>query len=66
MGKNYAWNHSTCACEFDKHCEIDEYLKNCTCVKIIIGDLVIACDEILDTQETMLAIQKIVTACTFL
>ena len=23
-------------CECDKHCQIDEYLKNCTCVKSII------------------------------
>ena len=30
---DYVWNPSTCACECDKDCEIDEYLKNSTCVK---------------------------------
>lgn len=41
MQKDHAWNHSTCAFECDKHCEIDEYLKDSICVK---NDLVIACD----------------------
>ena len=29
--KDYAWNPSLCACECDKDCEIDEYLKNYAC-----------------------------------
>ena len=29
--KDYAWNPSLCACEWDKDCEIDEYLKNYAC-----------------------------------
>ena len=36
---SYPWNTSTCACECDKHCEIDGYLKRCTFRKGIIDDL---------------------------
>lgn len=31
-----AWNSSTYAWECDKHCDVDEHLKNCICVKKII------------------------------
>ena len=41
--KDYAWNVIN----------ISDYLKTCTCVKSIIRDLVITCDEIVDTPETM-------------
>ena len=41
MQKDHAWNHSTCAFECDKHCKIDEYLKDSISKK---NDLVIACD----------------------
>ena len=51
--ENYAWKPSTCACECDKHCEIDKYLKNCTCVKSIIDDLLVTCDKTEDTPETV-------------
>ena len=37
------------ACEYDKYCQSGEYLKNCTCVKSVIGDLVIAFDKNVDT-----------------
>ena len=40
-----------CACECDKDCEIDKYLKQCTCIKRILDDLVFMCDEIIDTPE---------------
>ena len=48
-----AWNPNTYAYKCDKDCEIKEYLKNYTFVKSIIDDLVITCDEILDTPDTM-------------
>ena len=31
--ENYPFNPCSCASECDKDCEIDKYLKNCTCVK---------------------------------
>lgn len=39
---------------FDKHFDIDEYLKCCICIEFNIDDLVIACDEIVNTSETVL------------
>ena len=44
--KDYAWNPSLCARDWDKDCKIDEYLKNYACWKNVIDDFVIACDEI--------------------
>ena len=29
--EDHGWNPSTSACEYDKKCEIAEYLKDCTC-----------------------------------
>ena len=52
--EDYAWNPSTCACKCDKHCNIDEYLENCHFAKSITDDLVITCDEIIDTPEPVL------------
>ena len=51
--KKYALNPTMCACECDKNCEIDRYLKHCTCKKSIIDDLVFTCDEIIDMPETV-------------
>ena len=31
--EDYAWNPSTSAWEYDKKCEIGEYLKDCTCTR---------------------------------
>ena len=53
--KDYMWNPSTCDCECNKACKIDEYLdiKICSCEKILIRKLVLECeDEILNTTET--------------
>ena len=47
------WNSSTCACVYDKHCDIDEYLKHYICVRSNIDDLVITCDKIMNTTETV-------------
>ena len=33
--ENYVWNSVTCACECNKDCEIDDYLKNFTRIKSI-------------------------------
>ena len=52
--EDYAWSPSTSASECDKHCDIDEYLRNCTFTKSITVDLVITCDEIVETPETVL------------
>ena len=43
---DYAWNLSTCDCECNKACKIDEYLdnKNCLCEKRLIGKLVLECE----------------------
>ena len=51
--KDYAWNLRTCPYDYDKHCDIDEYLKNYTEGKIITNDLVITCDEIVDVPKTV-------------
>ena len=55
------WKFSTCDCECNKACRIDEYLdiKNYFCEKRLIGKLVSECeDEILNTTETLLNDKK--------
>ena len=50
-------NPSTCDCEHNKPCKIDEYLniKNCPCKKRPTGKLVLGYeDEILNTTESSL------------
>ena len=50
-------NSSTCECECNKACNIDEYLyiKNWPCEKRLLGKLVLECeDEILNRSETSL------------
>ena len=34
-----------------KKCRVDKYLKNCTCIKNIVHNLVVTCDEILNASE---------------
>ena len=50
--KGYAWNPSNCECEYDKSCDIGEYLdyKNCTCKKRLADILVKECDETIDEE----------------
>ena len=52
--KGYAWNPSNCECEFDKSCDVGEYLdyENCKCRKRLIDKLVNECDK--NTKETSL------------
>ena len=40
--KGYMWNPSTCACEWDKYCEVGQYLdyRECACRKKLIDDLI--------------------------
>ena len=48
--KGFIWNPSNCECEFDKSCDIGEYIdyKNCKCRKRIIDKLVEECSENID------------------
>ena len=58
---DYMWNRSTCDCEFNNACKINEYLdiKNCSCEKLVIGKLALECeDEILSAAETSLDDKK--------
>ena len=50
---DYDLNPSACACKCDKDCEIGQYLKDCECMKSIFDDLVVTCDEIINTPETI-------------
>ena len=50
-------NPSTCDCQCNNACKIDEHLdsEKCSCKKCLIGELVLECeDEILNTTETWL------------
>ena len=52
--KRYIWNPSNCECEFDKSCDVGEYLdyKNSKCRKRLVEKLVENCHEIV--EETSL------------
>ena len=54
------WNPSTCDCECNKVCETGEYLdiKNCLCLKILIGTLVLECDDVI-LNKPQLMIKKV-------
>ena len=56
------WNPSTCNCECNKACKINEYLdiKNYSCEKRLIGKLVLLHgDKILNTTENSLDYKKV-------
>ena len=60
---DYMLNPSTCGCECNKACKIDENLdiKNCSCEKLMFGVLALACEnEILNTTETSLDDKKVI------
>ena len=46
------WNPSTCSCECDKYCEIEQYLdyKNCVCRKRVIDNLIEQYNGIVDIE----------------
>ena len=48
--KGYAWNPSSCECEYDKSCNISEYLdyKKCKCKKSLVNKLVEEYNETID------------------
>ena len=52
--RGYIWNPSNCECEWDKSCDVGEYLdyKNCKCRKRQVDKLVEKCNEIV--EETSL------------
>ena len=63
--KGYKWNPSTCDCQCNEACKIDEYLdiKNYFCEKRLISKLILECkDEILNTTETLLNDKKVACA----
>lgn len=50
--EDFAWNPSICACECNKNCKIGKCFKDCVCRKSLVDDLVITCNQIVDTPET--------------
>ena len=48
--KGSIWNPSNCECEFDKSCDVGEYLEyeNCKCRKSLVDKLVEECTEYID------------------
>ena len=57
----HTWNPSTYGCEGNKACKIDKYLdiKNCSDEKLLIGKLVLECEnETLHTTENLLNHKK--------
>ena len=53
--KGFIWNPSNCECEFDKACDVGEYLdyENCKCRKKLVDKLVDECTE--TVEEVKLA-----------
>ena len=53
INKGFIWNPSNCECEYDKSCDIGEYLdyKNCKCRIMIIDKLIEECSENIDENE---------------
>ena len=51
--EDHVWNPRKCACECDKDCEIGEYLKDCECMKSLVDDAVVTCDEAKDIPRSV-------------
>ena len=45
--KEFIWNTSNCECEYDKSCDVGEYLdyENCKCRKRLVRKLLEECTE---------------------
>ena len=45
--KGFIWNPSNCECEYDKVCDVREYLdyENCKCRKKLVAPLIEECTE---------------------
>ena len=54
--KGFIWNPSNCDCEWDKNCDIGEYLdyENCKCREKLADKLIVECAETID--ETKLVV----------
>ena len=48
--KGYPWNPSNCECQYDKACDVCEYLdyENCKCSKRLVDKMADECDENID------------------
>ena len=48
--KGYPWNPSNCECQYDKVCDVCEYLdyENCKCRKRLVDEMADECDESID------------------
>ena len=55
--KVFAWNFSNYECEYDKSCDVGEYLdyENCKCRKRLVDKLVDECTKIIDEEKLTLA-----------
>ena len=53
----HARNPSTCACMCHKDCEIGKYFKDCKCMKCLVDNIVVTCDEVVDTPFTIAIIK---------
>ena len=51
--KGFIWNSSNCEWEWDKFCDIDEYIdySNCKCRKNLVDKLIEECPESIDKVE---------------
>ena len=68
--KGFTWNSSNCECEFDKLCDVGEYLdyENCKCRKKLVDELD-ECSETIDENEliyngTLNNYENVCNSCT--
>ena len=54
-GKGFNWNPSNYECEYDKSCDVGEYLdyKNCKCRKRLVDKLAEECSKNIDEKELL-------------
>ena len=68
--KGFIWNPSNCECEYDKSCDVGEYLdySNCKCMKKLFHKLVEECTENIDkieiASEMSININIVLAQCT--
>ena len=67
----FIWNPSNCDCEYDKLCDIGEYLdyRNCKCIKVLINKLFEECIENINGSEmiyngTLNNYKNVCSSCT--
>ena len=53
--EDYAWNPSICACQCNKDCGFDEYVKNCACIKNAFDNIVMMCNNIVNETNIVSA-----------